>query len=100
MWKVWPYTFHEYDDVTLSYERIPITGELNFDLSEFTIDPTLKRTSSGSAAPAGKKTFAGKAKKAAAPARETSRGINLPNFLKPYDSGKETYSEVLNRKSK
>jgi len=86
---------------TLSLPSIEGGGlpEINLDgLSDLSIDPTLKRTTKQPAktVATGRKTAFGKK---AAPAPEPEqKGFQLPSFLKPYDSGKLSYSEMLNKK--
>mmetsp|Transcript_10557 Transcript_10557/g.16904 ORF Transcript_10557/g.16904 Transcript_10557/m.16904 type:complete len:207 (+) Transcript_10557:520-1140(+) len=69
--------------------------EINLEgLSEFSLDPTLKKTvkktTASKAAPrGGKKTVAAK--------EEKKGGFSLP-FLKPYDNGKQSFSDALNRR--
>jgi len=74
-------------------------GEINLDgLQDLSLDPTLKKTTRS--APAAKKTVASRfgGKKAAPVEEEKKGGFNLPNFLKPYDGNKLSYSEMLNKK--
>eukprot|EP00471_Norrisiella_sphaerica_P003495 CAMPEP_0184483218 /NCGR_PEP_ID=MMETSP0113_2-20130426/4856_1 /TAXON_ID=91329 /ORGANISM="Norrisiella sphaerica, Strain BC52" /LENGTH=165 /DNA_ID=CAMNT_0026863483 /DNA_START=205 /DNA_END=702 /DNA_ORIENTATION=- len=72
-------------------------GEISIEgLSQFSIDPTLKRTTRGTQA---KTTSRGTVRgKKTAPVQEEKAGFSLPNFLKPYDDGKMTYSEMLEKK--
>lgn len=82
---------------------LPSVGSGNFEinldgLQDLSLDPTLKKTTKSAPAPA-KKTFRGKAK-AAAPVEEKKGGFNLPNFLKPYDGNKISYSDALNKNAR
>jgi len=77
--------------------QLPSGGELPGlsleGLQELSLDPTIKKTTKS--APVAKKTIRGK--KTAPPAKPQG-GFSLPNFLKPYDDNKLSYSDMLNKK--